>query len=166
MAKITQKRLKELLHYDTATGIFTWIVNRAKNKIKAGDVAGSVADNGYVRITVDRQEYCAHTLAFIYMTGEVPEIPDHKNTNKLDNSWENLREATWSQNQANKSKMKNNKSGLKGVIFEASRKKWRADIKDAPNKRQRMIGRYNCPAAASFAYQIEADKAFGEFARW
>jgi len=48
-------------------------------------------------------------------------LTDHANRDGLNNQDYNLREATLSQNGANKSMMKNNKSGHRGVMVEQSR---------------------------------------------
>lgn len=79
-----------------------------------------------------------------------------------DNRWCNLREATRTQNNANSKCRKTNKSGLKGVSA-SGKNKWAARIQ--LHGKQRKIGDFDCPAAAHFAYLIEADKAFGAYAR-
>ena len=78
-------------------------------------------------------------------------------------SGRNLRIACQSENNANSRIRKDNNSGLKGVCWLKRDKKWRATI--GIDGKSRSFGNSDCPAAASFAYQIEADKAFGEFAR-
>ena len=52
---------------------------------------------------------------------------DHINREKLDNRRSNLRVCTQHENQMNRGKQKNNKSGYKGVF--SARKKWRPQIK-------------------------------------
>jgi hypothetical protein len=70
---ITAERLRELLHYNPETGIFTWRVKR-RGPVKAGDVAGRIhADYGYVIIGLDGREYRANRLAFLCMEGKFPE---------------------------------------------------------------------------------------------
>lgn len=104
---LTQARLKELLHYDPETGVWTRLV-ATSNSIRIGDVAGGV-NHGYVRISVDGRKYSAHRLAFLYQTGAWPSAEvDHWNLDKADNSWGNLRGATRSQNIANTSTRINN----------------------------------------------------------
>lgn len=53
---------------------------------------------------------------------------DHINYNKLDNRKINLRQVTHSQNKMNRPKPGNNKSGIKGVCFDNTRKKWLATL--------------------------------------
>lgn len=52
---------------------------------------------------------------------------DHINGNKSDNRVSNLRAVTKSQNRIN-TKLKENKSGVRGVCFDKSRKRWIASI--------------------------------------
>lgn len=84
---------------------------------------------------------------------------DHKNTNKLDNRRENLRVATVNQNQQNSSLPKNNTSGYKGVSKPRRGLGWIASIQ------RQYLGYYKTPEEAALAYNIEATKRFGEFAR-
>ncbi|SRR6266446_2339189 len=87
---LTQERLKELLHYDPETGVFSWILKRPAyggNKKRGHE---------YVLINdVDGRDYRAARLAHLYMTGEWPKHKmDHINRIKDDNRWENLRDVT------------------------------------------------------------------------
>lgn len=85
LGQLTRTRLKELLHYDAKTGEFFWRVNRAK--LGAGETAGKTKSDGYRYIGIDGKIYAAYRLAFLWMTGVVPDgIIDHKNRNKSDDS--------------------------------------------------------------------------------
>lgn len=54
---------------------------------------------------------------------------DHINGSKLDNTKENLRNVTHSQNQMHHRIPKTNTSGVKGVVWDKVNKKWQAQIK-------------------------------------
>jgi hypothetical protein len=89
---LTASRLRELLSYDPATGVFTRLVRAGHSN--AGDVAGSVDSDGYRQIGIDGKSYKVARLAFLYMTGALPsKRVYYKNGNPLDNRWVNLREA-------------------------------------------------------------------------
>jgi len=87
---------------------------------------------------------------------------DHKNTNPLDNRKENLRFCTHSQNLQN-SNSRTGSSAYKGVSWDKERKKWFTCIRI--NKKTVALGRFNNEAEAAIAYDDEALKSFGKFAR-
>lgn len=157
--KITAEKLKEVISYDPETGIFTW-----KHRKARGGLAGHLDSNGYLTIRVDWILYGAHRLAWLYMTGSWPSGDiDHKDGDSANNRWANLRDATVSQNMANSKLSRGNTSGVKGVHWDKDNRKWRARIK--VKYKSIHLGEFDCPAAAHFAYLVEADKQFGEFAR-
>ncbi len=120
MEQLTQKRLKELYTYRPTTGIFT----RKSN----GKTANNI-HNGYVRIFIDYKEYRAHRLAYLYMTGKMPQSAvDHINQDKSDNRWDNLRIVDHQKNARNLPRYTNNKSGSTGVYFHKRDKQWIAFI--------------------------------------
>jgi hypothetical protein len=91
---LTQNELKQVIRYDPFTG---WFI---KNNVPIG----SRQKNGYLTIRIKYKSYYLHRLAFLYMTGKFPDNDvDHINSNRADNSWLNLREATRSQNLMNRS---------------------------------------------------------------
>lgn len=119
---LTQKELKELLHYDPDTGLLT--------RIKQNSIAGGREPNGYIRISVQGRRYLAHRLAWLYMTGEWPkEFIDHDDRIRDNNKWDNLFEATNQENQRNQSLRRDNTSGVTGVVFHKDRGKWSARIR-------------------------------------
>jgi hypothetical protein len=117
---LTQQRLQEMLHYDTFTGDFTWNVTTKRRK--AGDKAGTIDNNGYQKISVDKKLYYAHRLAWLYVNGEFPsQIIDHINGNPSDNRIENLRNVSSSENAQNRSKASTrNATGFLGVFKKPS----------------------------------------------
>ncbi len=160
---ITQEYLKSVLHYNQDTGVFTWLI-KPKRTMNIGDIAGGYTDRGYIKIKLLGRLWRAHHLAWLYMTGELPPSQlDHINGVKDDNRISNLRIANNTEQQGNQKLMKTNKTGLKGVCKSKAPGKWYARI--SVNWKNVHLGTFNCPAAASFAYQIAADNHFGKFAR-
>ncbi|MDU5780714.1 MAG: HNH endonuclease [Pantoea sp.] len=126
-ASLTQQRLKEVAHYDSATGIFTSRVRRGK--IHPGDTLGTLCCYGYVIIKIDYVRYRAQRLAVLYMTGRWPEgVSDHINRDRSDNRWENIRVCNKAENNRNRSLAKNNTSGATGVVFDKRWGKWQVRI--------------------------------------
>ena len=156
---LTAERLRELLDYDPATGIFRWRVAPARC-VQAGAIAGYVGAKGYRRVMIGGRNYQAHRLAWLYVHGQWPpgEL-DHEDRSPDRNAVENLRPATQSQNGANQKRASNNTSGYKGVS--RLNGKWRAQVK--VNGRMRYIGCYDTPEDAHAAYCKIAAEVFGEF---
>ena len=137
--KLSQKRLKEVIHYDPDTGEFKWKVKRKGTK--SNKLAGGYDNDGYLLISIDYILYKAHRLAFLYMTSEFPKgIVDHKDRNTSNNKWKNIRESNHSTNAYNTGLNKNNTSGHKGVYWDKSKKKWTAEIK--VNYKKKFLGRF------------------------
>ena len=81
---------------------------------------------------------------------------DHKDGNGLDNRRNNLRVATLSQNRFNAGKYSTNKSGYKGVSFDAQSRRWVAQI--AAHGKKFSLGRYNTPEDAARAHDAVAKR--------
>lgn len=124
---LTQWQLKQTLRYSPETGLF--------HRCDTGKRAGGVMKTGYVKISVLGQDYRAHHLAHLYMTGSLPsEFMDHIDGDRANNAWANLREATQAQNNQNMPDRKDNTSGYRGVFWDKNIKKWRAAIQSAGRK--------------------------------
>lgn len=127
---LTQERLRELLHYDEATGIFTWIKQVGSRGV-IGCNAGTPHGNGYISIQIDRTLYYGHRLAWLYVYKAWPKKEiDHIDGNRTNNSLINLREASRSENNQNlKRARSDNKSNLLGAKYIKSSGKYHARIK-------------------------------------
>lgn len=131
---LTQEKLKELLHYNPETGIFTWLVDRNQH-VKAGDIAGYKRSDGYIRICINGERYLSHRIAWLYIYGSFPDDQiDHINHKRHHNIIKNIRDAGYSENTKNRTINKNNTSGCCGVSWRKDLEKWSSLI-DVSKKR-------------------------------
>jgi len=152
---ITAERLRELLIYNPDIGDF-----RDRN---TGKLVGAPGGNGYWLLFLDGRSYLAHRLAWLYQKGSWPPRGlDHRDLDKSNNRWTNLRLATHGQNQANTRARANGQIGVKGVRQIPSGK-FRACIKS--NGKERHLGVFVTVEAAAAAYTAAAREAWGEYAR-
>lgn len=98
-----------------------------------GRLAGKLAlvseKDGYLVGELFAQRQHAHRVAWAIYYGEWPSGQiDHINGIRDDNRISNLRDVTLAENSRNKRMHKNNKSGVIGVSWYPSTKKWAADI--------------------------------------
>jgi hypothetical protein len=165
---LTAAQARELLRYDRDTGkLFyrrdIYVGRPGRIFRKEGDEAGCLIPSGYIVICIDYVHFRAHRLAWLIETGDWPthEI-DHRDMDRSNNRWANLREATGVQNRANSKKRA--KSGFKGVITP----------KHAPNcfvaqisveGKPVYLGTFRSPEEAHAAYLEAAIRHHGEFAR-
>lgn len=156
MAKaiLTQAYVKELLNYHSGTGIFTRLPRRGKGNSLAreGKPTGSRDTRGYVHVAVDGVAYYAHRLAWLYVTGSWPKVViDHKDGNRSNNAFSNLRAGSHSDNAHNtRTPRKSNTSGYLGVTWDKSRGKWQAAI--CVKRKSIALGRFDTPEEAHAAY--------------
>jgi hypothetical protein len=161
-AQVTAERLRELLHYDPDTGLFTWLPRSPesfKNKqaflawntrylgMAAGRASGQCR---YATIDIDGTVCYAHRLAYLYMTGShaAGDI-DHIDGDKKNNRWSNLRAVTRSVNLQNQRRSRG-LTGFLGVDYFASRDQYRARIQ--VGNRQLNLGYFKSPEEAHQAY--------------
>jgi hypothetical protein len=161
---LTPERLREVLHYDPDTGEWTWRKTTRNGHRKPGDRAGWRNPAGYLVMWIDRHQRKGHRLAFLYMTGRWPRFGvDHRDGNPSNDRWQNLRDASQSQNCLNRKRNCNNTSGFKGVRWSKDRRKWVAYIR--LHGRRYHLGYFDTPEAAHEAYKVKARELFGEYAR-
>lgn len=91
-----------------------------------------------------------------------PTHVDHKDGVGWDNRRNNLRRATFTQNQRNQAGHRNSASKYKGVWPHSA--KWQAGIQINKNKRL-YLGTFQTEKEAALAYNAAATEYFGEFAR-
>jgi hypothetical protein len=168
MTELTADYVRSILDYDPINGLFQWKYRNdvpiVWNRMFANKQAGFRRDDGRLMITINYKHFIAARLAWLMMTGVWPQLEvDHKDTDRSNDRWDNLREATQSQNQHNKKRSKNNTSGIKGVSWSKERKKWLAQI--AINGKTRNLGRFDSIEMARAAYKNASEELHREFSR-
>src|SRR6266704_1013609 len=161
---ITHAQLLELLRYEPETGQFIWLTG--KNAWKpAGKLlparkftTRSGMSLPYWTVGILGKTYFRAKLAWFYVTGEWPAMEvDHRDTDSINDRWDNLREATRQQNNANRRTFKNNKTGHKGVHYRDDIKKYRAMI--SVGGRNRSLGHFEKFEEAAAVYEQHAVQA-------
>jgi hypothetical protein len=159
---LAQDQLRELLKYDARKGVVTW--KRSRGCRRAGQRASYLDKSGYRRIRIDKARYAESRVIWLLRTGTDPgnQQVDHRDGNKANNRFRNLRLATRSLNQANARRSKRNKTGAKGVCLGKSGKYVAQIRKDAKTM---YLGTFPSIAEAQEAYRRAAIELFGDFAR-
>jgi len=112
-----------------------WKERPAYSSVDISKPAGTIDDRGYRHIQIKGKRYKAHRLIY-QMFNEHWDITDssqdnsvdHADRDKLNNSIDNLRVATSSQQKHNRGEYKNNTSGTTGVVWDKASGKWRVQI--------------------------------------
>ncbi len=159
---LTLARLKTLLHYNRATGVFTWRVSR-RGTSQAGSIAGSVPNSaGYIQIKVDGVLHKAHRLAWFYVTALRPSAEvDHKNRIRTDNRFCNLRLCDEAQQAWNRSTRSDNTSGMAGVSFKRDTGNWTVRIQKRGIRL--YVGEFASKSEAIAVRRRVSATAFGEY---
>lgn len=147
--------LRKIVRADFATGKLFWLERpraffnddatfKKWNTRRAGKEAfTSLTSFGYVQGSIFNKKYSGHHIVWALYHGRWPEHQiDHINGIRHDNRIENLRDVPQSENVKNSKLSSNNTSGICGVTWDKSRKKWFAYGKaGGPMKN---LGRYDC----------------------
>lgn len=171
--------LRQLLRYEPETGKLFWR-ERGVEWFKDGRKSAShnaavwnaryaekeaytcVGSHGYKSGAIFDRGILAHRAIWAIQTGYWPENEiDHIDSDRLNNAFANLREATSRQNSWNITAHCDSLSGAKGVSRHA--KGWRARIR--VDGRTRCLGVFGTIADAAAAYDAAAALQHGEFAR-
>ena len=128
-----------------------------------GSKVGYLRRDGYFAAKINGVNYLLHRLVFLLHHKYMPIQIDHIDGNPANNTIENLREVTGSQNCMNKSKSTKNKSGYKNVHYVKSSKKWRVQIKTKGVSY--CFGCFDDIELADLVAQEVRNKHFGSYAK-
>lgn len=157
---LTHQHLLSILSYSKESGDFVWLIRHGR--AHPGKIAGTLRDDGYVVVIIDKKQYRAHRLAWFYVHGVWPKGRlDHEDNFQSNNRWSNIRPASHSQNMANRKLNTNSGTGYKGVSQRGRR--YRAYVnKDG---RRHYLGGYATAEEAAMVAAAKAVEVHGEFAR-
>jgi len=146
-----QSRLNDLFTYDGVS--LRWKI--ARGSVKPGSLAGTLHRTGYIRVKVDGVQYGVHRVIWKLQTGDDPVATmDHKDGDRSNNRWDNLRLASLQEQQANI-------KGVKGVYKRQYPKArpWQAWF------RGKALGCYESEELARTAYINAYTAHAGDWAR-
>lgn len=159
---LTADEAREVFEYNPDTGALTWREARfnpqGRLTAQAGALVGGLTREYRTvsfrpRAAGKPYTYQVHRLCWLWMTGEwPPHEVDHRNGDKADNRWQNLRHADDELNAQNRRRAnRNNKStGLLGVTTEKRSPKFIARI--GHKRKLSEIGRFDTAEEAHQAY--------------
>lgn len=146
------------LNYDPETGLLTWAEDVLRNGVvlrPKGSLAGCLNKKlGYIVVRSRGKNYYAQRIAWFVMTGEEPPTVDHKNGDRADNRWMNLRSATRRQNTKNR-------KNVVGAHKAKGAKNWTAYI--TVDYRRQHLGQFATEDEARAAHDSASLAYFGDF---
>lgn len=154
------------LDVDVTTGIARWLDATKHHRRLVGSVAGSSREGTHGKrywvIKINGLQYLRSQIVFAIKSGAWPDhLIDHKNGDSLDDRGENLRPATVLQNAWNhKTRAKASPLPMGVRCTRSMRFQARLQV----NKKAIVVGVFDCPEAASAAYQQARKEAFGDYA--
>jgi len=125
--------LHEDFEYDSETGKLYWKVI-TKHRQRNGGEVGSIKyrkDNKTVSkrsVHYKGRQIGVHRIIYAMWYGHCPDVLDHIDGNPLNNKINNLRPADPTLNHWNMKKFSSNRSGMTGVVWVKSARKWRMRI--------------------------------------
>ncbi|HDM8089251.1 TPA: HNH endonuclease [Yersinia enterocolitica] len=127
--------------YNAEDGALRWKV--ARGGILPGRLAGGFNGEGYLHVGFNHKTYKVHRVIWEMHNGPIPEgmQVDHIDHNRVNNRIENLRIVTQAQNSKNRTRQADNSSGICGVCWDKSKRKWSSQI--MIDKKQINLGRFN-----------------------
>ncbi|EBY0956393.1 HNH endonuclease, partial [Salmonella enterica subsp. enterica serovar Kentucky] len=125
--KLTPEMVLSVVDYNPSSGDFHWRWRQGRERTTltwnsrfAFKKCSSINSDGYLMIMINGKAYPAHRLAWLIVYGTMPDgFIDHINRVRTDNRISNLRLVTHSENMQNRKIQKNNKSGYRGVSWDA-----------------------------------------------
>jgi hypothetical protein len=152
---LTAERVRDLLHYDPETGLFTNRIKRG-NRAGVGLLTGNRMRLGYTEMRVEGMRVTAHRLAWLYVHGEWPKHEiDHIDGDPTNNRISNLRDVPHLHNMQNVKLRGSSTSGLPGAYRVRNRFKALIQV----GGKQRHLGYFDTAEEANAAYM----KAKAEF---
>lgn len=157
-----QAILRQLFDYESETGFLYRKLN-SLTSARGWTLPGTRAflnetSKGYYRGGLLGRNVMAHRVVWKWHHGTEPEEIDHINGIKTDNRIENLRPASRQENNRNSAIRKNNTSGVQGVCWHKTKKRWIAAIR--ANGRSVEIGSFRTLSEAAEARK-SAEGNFG-----
>jgi hypothetical protein len=152
--------LWEIFDYKPLTGELVWKKTQRTDCI--GKVVGSLTGTGYLVTVVNGKMYQLHRLVWVWVYGNDPGAieMDHRDRNRTNNRWYNLRLADFTQNRINTATQSNNTTGVRGVNKRGNTYVARIRVR---NKRHHL-GSFASLEEAAVAYKKAAEQLHGEFA--
>lgn len=158
---LTVDEVREILHYDPETGLFSSKICRSC--LNVGKRSGYLRKDGYIQLKIKSRAFLAHRLAWFYVHGEWPNRDiDHVNRDKADNRIANLRLSTRSENCVNIGLKSSNTSGTTGVYFQKKKRIWQSYI--TKNRKRISTGGSKHKEKAIANRKNAEVHLFGEFA--
>lgn len=143
--------MRELLRYDPGNGLFQWV--KPRGRAPKDWFAGSEHGSGYLVICVDGVSHRAHRLAWLYVKGKWPRFTiDHRNREKRDNRFANLRDVAIRRNSLNREYRPRREGSAVGVERRVTKSgvKWRVRL--GHYGRMITVGTFHTQAEAEAAY--------------